>query len=178
MPVRHVPYAEVREDALRLTASIVWSVVTTVDAEGRPRSRILHPVWTELDGELRGLVAARPTPVKLAEIAANPYVSCAYWTPAFDSVFIDAGAAWVTPDAKRAAWDHIRSLPPPVGYDPAPMWPDGPDSPGFVALTLTPYRIRVQLGAEVAKGIPDRFWSRSGAKAPPTDGMLPAPGRV
>ena len=164
MPVRHVPYAEVREDVLRLTASIVWSIVTTVDGEGRPRSRILHPVWTETDGELRGLVATRPTPVKLAEIAAHPYVSCAYWTPAFESVFIDAEAAWVPDDARRAAWDHIRNLPPPVGYDPAQMWPEGPDSPGFVVLSLTPYRVRVQLGAEVAQGIPDRFWSRGGGQ--------------
>lgn len=160
MPVRHVPFEEVREDVLRLTASIVWSVVTTVDAAGRPRSRILHPVWMEDEGRLHGLVAARPTPVKLADIAAHPHIACAYWTPAFESVFIDAEAAWIPDGEKRAAWERIASLPAPVGYDPAPMWPDGPDSPGFVVLALTPFRVRVQLGAEVAKGIPDRFWSR------------------
>lgn len=160
MPVTRVPEAEVATDALRLASSIVWSVVSTVDPAGRPRSRILHPVWTLEDGRLRGLVAARPTPTKLADLAAHPFVSCAYWTPAFDSVFIDAEAAWVPDDGKRAAWEHIASVPPPVGYDPAPMWPDGPDSPGFVVLRLEPFRIRVQLGAEVAQGKPDRFWSR------------------
>ncbi|GAA0941747.1 hypothetical protein GCM10009559_37440 [Pseudonocardia zijingensis] len=40
---------------------IVWATVATVDAQGRPWTRVLHPVW-EWDGErLTGWVApARP----------------------------------------------------------------------------------------------------------------------
>lgn len=26
--------------------AIVWASVATVDADGRPRTRILHPLWT------------------------------------------------------------------------------------------------------------------------------------
>lgn len=178
MPVRQVPFAEVREHVLRVTGAVVWSVLTTVDPLGRPRSRIVHPVWFEEGDRLVGLVGVRPTAVKLADIAAHPFVSCSYWTPAFASAFLDCEAAWVPDGERRAAWEAIASTPPPVGYDPAPMWPGGPDGPGFKALRLRPFRVRIQLGSEVATGMPDRFWSeagerevrRVGAAAPPEPG--------
>src|SRR5207245_371477 len=45
---------------------IVWCSAATVDHQGRPRSRILHPLW-EWDGaELVGWIATGPTPTKRA----------------------------------------------------------------------------------------------------------------
>lgn len=55
--------------------SIVWASVATVDAVGRPRTRILHPIW-EWDGtDLFGWIATVPTPLKRAHLAAHPDVS-------------------------------------------------------------------------------------------------------
>lgn len=59
---------------------MVWCTVATVDGQGRPRTRILHPLWT-WDGErLTGVIATGPTPVKVANLQASPYVSCNYWS--------------------------------------------------------------------------------------------------
>jgi hypothetical protein len=76
------------------------------------------------------------------------------------SAFIDAEASWVPDGDRRAAWEVIAGMAPPVGYDPAPTWPDGPDAPRSAVLWLDPFRIRVQLGSEVASGIADRSWVR------------------
>ena len=64
---------------------IVWASVATVDRDGRPRSRILHPYW-EWDGtDLIGWIATVPTPVKRAHLDAHPEVSVSYWTPSHDT---------------------------------------------------------------------------------------------
>src|SRR5690606_24693458 len=64
---------------------IVWATVATVDEAGRPRSRILHPMW-EWDGEsLVGWIATGPTPVKRAHLDHSPYVSVTYWAPDHDT---------------------------------------------------------------------------------------------
>ena len=41
------PFAE---EFLLRTGEIIWCTATTVDAQGRPRSRILHPIWQVIDG--------------------------------------------------------------------------------------------------------------------------------
>ena len=35
---------------LEMAHRIVWASAATVDAKGRPRSRVLHPIW-QWDGE-------------------------------------------------------------------------------------------------------------------------------
>ena len=78
---------------------IVWCAAATVDAEGRPRSRVLHPIW-EWDGEqLTGWVGTGPTPTKRAHLEANPYVSCNYWSPAQDTCVAECEAQWQFDDA-------------------------------------------------------------------------------
>ena len=57
MPVRHLPSADLRDDLHRLAASIVWAVLTPVDRSGRPRGRIVHPVWSERE-PLTGLAGS------------------------------------------------------------------------------------------------------------------------
>jgi 2-polyprenyl-6-methoxyphenol hydroxylase-like FAD-dependent oxidoreductase len=44
------PFAELEQDFLRITAETVFCTATTVDAAGRPRNRILHPIFVVRDG--------------------------------------------------------------------------------------------------------------------------------
>ena len=71
--------------------SIVWATVATVSPEGRPHTRILHPIW-EWDGtDLRGWILTSPRSPKAVDLAANPIVSLTYWNPAQDTATVDAG---------------------------------------------------------------------------------------
>lgn len=133
---------------------IVWCSVATVDAEKRPRSRVLHPIW-EFDGErLRGWIATGPTPIKRAHLDVSPYVSCNYWATDQDTCVAECAATWITdPAGKKAVWDRFVNAPQPVGYDPAmiPGW-ESPDSPAFAGLALDPWRLRVMPGTAMTSG--------------------------
>ena len=157
---RRVPLTEIVEDLSEIVTRIVWSVVSTVDTAGRPRSRVMHPVWEIRPDLVEGVVATRPTPVKSAHLEARPFVTCAYWSPDHDAAFLDCHVRWEREvAARKAAWDRIAATPPPVGYDPAPLWPGGPAGDDFAALTLRPYRIQVVRGAALAKGEPTTMWT-------------------
>src|SRR4051812_21720688 len=136
-------------DAVAVAHRVVWCVLTTVDARGRPRNRVVHPVWETVDGVegvgLRGWVTTRRSPVKEAHLAANPHVGCAYVGAGHDVVYLDCAAAWADRDQRHHAWAVCRSAPAPVGFDPATIWPDGPNSPGAEVLRLDPYRVQVGL---------------------------------
>ena len=125
--------------------SIVWASVATVDADGRPRTRILHPIW-EWDGtDLFGWIATVPTPIKRAHLAAHPDVSVSYWTTNHDTCTADCRASWQNDDETRQmVWELFKSGPEPVGYDPAivPFWKDGPLSDAYAVLKLEPWRLR------------------------------------
>jgi hypothetical protein len=156
------------EEYVAVAHRIVWCTVATVDRRNRPRSRVMHPVW-ELtpDGGLHALVSARPTPLKRAHIAHSPFVSCSYWDPQHDVAVAECRAEWV-PD-RRAAWERVAGVPAPVGFDPAMIWPDGPDSPDCAFLRLTPWRLSVNSAARMAAGEPPLTW--------PARPESPAPGR-
>lgn len=133
---------------------IVWTVVATVDAEGRPRTRVLHPVWQWDGTRLTGWVATSPLSPKAGHLAANPEVSLTYWNPEHDTCTAECSAVWESSDEERqAGWDRFVSAPPPVGYDPSiiPAW-DSPASPGFGILRLEPYRLRVMPGSVMLTG--------------------------
>ena len=135
---------------------IVWASVATVDRDGRPRSRILHPYW-EWDGtDLTGWIATVPTPVKRAHLDAHPEVSVSYWTPSHDTCSAECAVQWhLDDDTRRTVWDTFASAPAPVGYDPyiIPMWSDGPTSDQFAVLRLTPRRLRVMAGTVMTAGL-------------------------
>ncbi len=146
-----VEQAELAEDLAEIVGRIVWSVVSTTDRRGRPRSRVMHPVWDF--ATMTGVVGTRRTPVKVAHLAAQPALTCAYWSPDYDAAFLDCEASWV-PEAELAdAWAALAK-----GYDPATLWPDGPGSPGFAALRLRPHRIQVIRAASLATGAPVPMW--------------------
>jgi hypothetical protein len=133
---------------------IVWCSVATVDGDGRPRSRILHPIW-EWDGEhLRGWVATVPTPLKRAHLEQSPFVSCSYWAPEHDTAAAECRAEWAFDDETRTAiWEKFRHAPAPVGYDPAiiPAW-TSPTADSFAVLTLAPWHLRVMPGSFMLQG--------------------------
>ncbi len=133
---------------------IVWATVATVDASGRPRTRVLHPIW-EWDGErLTGWIATSPLSPKARDLAHLAEVSCTYWDPSHDTTTVDATTTWLTDAAdRRAGWDRFANGPAPVGYDPSiiPGW-TSPDVEGFGILRLDPFRIRLMPGSLMLRG--------------------------
>ena len=156
--------AEIAPAFIATAHRIVWATVATVDTRGRPRSRILHPIW-EWDGtDLTGWIATSPTPVKRAHLAGRPDVSVSYWDPSQDTVSAECATTWILDDeGRREVWERFRTGPEPVGYDPAivPVWADGPTSEAFGALRLDPWRLRVFPGTLLLEGRGDVLtWAR------------------
>jgi hypothetical protein len=134
---------------------IVWASAASVDAGGRPRSRILHPFWQWDGTTLGGWIATSPTPTKRAHFEHSPYLSLNYWATNQDTCAADCAVSWAFDDETRTmVWDLFKNGPAPVGYDPAivPPWAGGPTSPAFAALRLEPYRLRVMLGTMMLGG--------------------------
>jgi hypothetical protein len=131
------------DEFLAIAHRIVWATVATVDRRSRPRSRVLHPIWTREVGGLTGYAITRPTPLKRAHVAHAPFVSCTYWDPAHDTAVAECDAAWETdPGARAAVWQRYLDAPEPLGYDFAQIFPEGPGSPGAGFLRMRPWRIR------------------------------------
>lgn len=124
---------------------IVWCTAATVDGQGRPRSRILHPIWQWDGNQLVGWIATGPTPIKRANLAASPYISLNYWDPTHDTCTAECQATWILDDEGREmVWNLFLNGPEPVGYNPAivPAW-KSPQSEAFAGLRLEPWRLRV-----------------------------------
>ena len=136
------PLDQIAPAFIEMAHSIVWASVATVDADSRPRSRILHPIW-EWDGtDLFGWIATVPSPVKrrtpgrasrdVGELLDRPAT-----TPA-------APNAWSsgTPTTRPAPRCGTSSptAPSRSAMTPTiiPMWNDGPTSNEFAALRLAP----------------------------------------
>jgi hypothetical protein len=163
--------AETAPAFVEIAHRVVWSTVATVDPQGRPWTRVLHPIW-EWDGEqLTGWVATSPTPTKRAHLAAHPFASVNYWDPSHDTASAHCRATLHTDDATCTwLWEHFAAAPEPVGYDPAIIEPwEGPRSSAFAALRLEPWRVRVQPAAAMLQGKREliREWRE--------DTRLPAP---
>ena len=153
------PFAAIEADFRRFTAEIVLCTATTVDSRGRPRSRMLHPIFTVVDGRPVGWVLTSPTSVKGRHLAANPHVACSYWSPAQNVVYVDCVASWVDgAAAKQAVWELFMDTPPPLGYDLRPGY-GSVASPLFTPLRLEPWRVQVMRGEEYPHGqLTGRVW--------------------
>lgn len=155
-------FAEIERDFTGIIRDVVYATMTTVDSQGRPRARVLLPIWQVVDGRPVGWLATYKTPVKTAHLARNPHATFSYWSPAQNTVAVDTVAAWEDdPDVKREIWElYRRGSPSGVGYDPKGYW-TSPEDPKYHLLRMDPYRIHVLRGRELAAGIPARIW-RSG----------------
>ncbi|MGE3073123.1 MAG: pyridoxamine 5'-phosphate oxidase family protein [Dehalococcoidia bacterium] len=150
-----VSWEELQPDFSRITNRIVWCTVTTVDAKGRPRARILHPVW---DGTT-GWIATGRQSFKAKHLERNPYVSLSYWDQEHEQVYAECKATWAdSQETKNEVWDLVKNAPPPVGYDPGLFWQQGPTDPNFGALRLDPWRIEVYGLRDMMQGKPSRVW--------------------
>ena len=128
---------------------IVWCSAATVDAKGRPRSRVLHPIWQWDGSQLVGWVGTGPTATKRAHLEASPFVSINYWSPSQDTCVAECRATWgFDAETRSRVWELLKNGPEPVGYDPAiiPGW-ESSKTEGFAALRLDPWRLRVFPGS-------------------------------
>jgi Pyridoxamine 5'-phosphate oxidase len=151
-------FESIKEDFLRISAEVVWATVATVDSQGRPRTRILHPYWEAVEGRPVGWVGTVRSPLKTKHLAANPFVSVAYWSPKQETAHAECRASWADDDRERV-WNLFLEAEPPLGYDPStlPQWKDGPLGGGFAALRLDPWRVMVLTTEDAAE---DRWYQR------------------
>jgi general stress protein 26 len=148
--------AEVAPPFIEMAHRIVWCTVATTDAKGRPRTRVLHPLWSFEDDVLVGWIATGATSLKTKHLAHTPEVSLTYWHPNQDVCSAEAIASMYTDDVTcQRVWDAFKNAPAPVGYDPAiiPPWSGGPLSPEFGAMKLEPTRLFVQPQMDFTKAI-------------------------
>lgn len=149
-------FAELEAEFLRITGATVFCTLTTVGADGRPRGRIVHPVFVVRDGRPTGWALTGRTPLKTRHLAQNPHVSCSYWSPSHDTVFVDCVAEWVADDGeKEEVWAVFRDTPQPLGWGDAGLAGYGPErwrAPLFTPLRLDPWRVQVMAGAEYPLG--------------------------
>ncbi len=141
--------AEVAPAFVEMAHRIVWCTAATVDAHGRPRSRILRPLWQWDGKQLTGWIATSPTPAKRSHLNASPYLSINYWSPSHDTCLAECRASWILDDeGRKTVWDLFLHAAAPVGYDPAiiPAW-TSPTCDAFAALRLEPWRLRVFPGS-------------------------------
>jgi hypothetical protein len=142
-------YGQVAPAFLEMAHRIVWCSAATVDQKGRPRSRVLHPIWQWDGSELVGWIGTGPTPLKRAHLEHSPFVSLNYWSPGQDTCVAECHARWAFDlETREMVWNLLKEGPEPVGYDPAiiPGW-DRPSDDAFAALRLAPWRLRVFPGS-------------------------------
>ncbi|GAA0911231.1 pyridoxamine 5'-phosphate oxidase family protein [Nonomuraea longicatena] len=150
-------FADIRPAFEAYVGDINYATMTTVDSKGRPRARVLIPVWEVVDGDPLGWLATYKTPVKAAHLAGNPHTTFSYWTPRQNAVSLDTVAAWVEdPDVRRHVWDLYRTgSPKGAGYNLGNFW-TGPTDPKLHVLRLEPWRVQVIRGAD----LDSRIWLR------------------
>ena len=163
MPGVPTTYEDTAEAFIRMAHRIVWASVATVDPDGRPRTRILHPIWEWVGDGLVGWIATSKSGLKVSALASQPAVSVSYWSPSHDTCVAECVATWADDAVTRhRTWHLFADAPQPVGYDPRiiPGW-DSPDAPAFCALRLEPYRLRVFPGSVLlGEGGEVLRWSR------------------
>jgi general stress protein 26 len=148
-------FADIEAEFNARVSRIVWCTVSTVDRQGRPRTRILHPIW---EGST-GWIATGRDSHKAKHLAENPYVSLSYWDQEHQQVYVDAKAEWVDdPAEKERLWELYGSTPPPLGYDLGMIWRGGLEDPTYGLLKLTPWRIELFALADMFQGKEPQIW--------------------
>ena len=148
-------FSEIEEEFTARVSRIVWCTVATVDRQGRPRSRILHPIW---EGST-GWIATGRHSLKEKHLAANPYLSISYWDQEHQQVYVDAKAEWQDdPAEKLRIWNLYKDTPGPYGYDPAIIWQAGPVDPEYGLLKLTPWRVELFALKDMITGAEPKIW--------------------
>jgi general stress protein 26 len=145
MDIEHVDdFSVVAEEIDRRITSTIWCTLATTDTAGRPRTRVVHPVWEIDDGGAVGWLGTRTGTPKLTHLERTPWASLLYWDPRHQQVTVDASVTVHTDEATcERVWALMSSFPEPYGFDPAPMWPDGATGDGFTVLRFDPVRVTI-----------------------------------
>lgn len=141
----------VLDEAREIAAGTPWAYLATCRRD-QPTVRPIHPLWD--DGGI--WIASGPDSPKMRQIRANPKVSL-FWhlTDALKHLTVTGTAASVTdPDEKRRLWDAFD-------YDLAQYFPDGPDSPDYGLMHITPTRVECWSLPEMGANVPARVWHAS-----------------
>lgn len=137
-------FADVEDEFIERAHRMVWGSFATVDLRGRPTSRVLHAIWErQPDGAPPvGWIATRRASPKARDIELHPWASLAYVSDLAKPLYVECLVEWADDEAgKQHLWDLFANAPPPVGYDPAPIF-GSVTNPDFGALKLTPWRIQ------------------------------------
>lgn len=129
-------FADIEAEFIERVNKMVYCSAATIDSQGRPRSRILHPIW---EGAI-GWIGTTLQSHKSKHLTKNPYMSLAYITEIHRPVYVDCKVEWMDDLAlKQRIWDLFKNTPAPLGYDPGTTF-KGVDV-DFGVLKLTPWRI-------------------------------------
>ena len=112
-------FEEIQLEFMQRVTKAVYCSMATIDRKGRPRSRMMHPIW---DGPT-GWVISWPESHKAKHLQANPYVSLAYIQDRDKPVYVDCSAEWIDEvGEKERIWKLHQTTPPPLGFDPQPHY--------------------------------------------------------
>ncbi|WP_280468647.1 pyridoxamine 5'-phosphate oxidase family protein [Nocardia cyriacigeorgica] len=155
-------FGEIESEFDAYVGRIVYATMVTVDSKNRPRTRVLIPVWENVDGTPIGWLATYRTPIKSAHIARNPHVNFSYWAQGSNnSVAVDATAEWIDdpangvhdPRTRQRIWQmYARTSPRGAGYQLGQFW-SSPDDPSLHIMRLEPWRIQVIRGRDLRSRI-------------------------
>ena len=136
-------FEEIQTEFMRRVSQAVYCNMATVDRKGRPRSRMLHPVWEVATGWCISWKA-----LKNKHLELNPFVSLAYIQDRDKPVYVDCRAEWVDDEnEKHRIWELHKKLPPPLGFDPEAGY--GEHLATSALLKFTPWRVELgNLGGE------------------------------
>jgi hypothetical protein len=156
MPGSISAFAAVADEFRARVERTVWATMATADARGRPRARIVHPIW---EGPVGWLLTGRHSP-KGRHLDRTPFASLTYWDQANEQVHVECATRWEDrPEERRRVWDVFRDTPPPVGYDPGLFFTGGPDDRACGVLRLDPWRLELWSLADLVEGRPPRVWT-------------------
>jgi general stress protein 26 len=132
-------FEAIQAEFLQRVVKAVYCSMATVDCKGRPRSRMMHPIW---EGPT-GWVISWPESHKSKHLQANPYVSLAYIYDKDKPLYVDCLAEWVNKESeKERIWDLHKTTPSPLGFDPEPHY-GSIHHPYYGLLRFRPWRIEL-----------------------------------
>jgi general stress protein 26 len=139
-------FTEIEPEFIERAHRMVWCDMATVGSGGRPRTRIVHPVW---ENGIAWMTSLRVGP-KAEDIDRNPYVSLAYVSDPVKPAYAECVASWVEDrDERIAIWARIAVIPEPLGYNAQTMF-GSYDVPNLTMLRLEPWRIRLTVAGDVS----------------------------
>lgn len=149
-------FAEIEDEFIRRVHTMAWCNAATVDSQGRPRSRLLHPLWEGATG----WICTHRNSYKQKHLARSPYMSLAYITDIMRPVYADVTAIWEEDlEEKRRVWELFKSAPPPLGFDPAQDFISY-DHEIFGLLKLAPWRIALVTFPAPSHEAGQRIWRK------------------